>query len=71
MAKITIDGKQFEVKDGTNVVDAAEANGVDIPHYCYHPGFRSQANVECVWWKLKAIPNCKWPAICAAPMVEN
>lgn len=38
MVKVTINGKECQVKAGTNLVDAAEANGIDIPHYCYHPG---------------------------------
>jgi NADH-quinone oxidoreductase subunit G len=38
MAKITINGQEFEVPAGQNLVDAAEENGIDIPHYCYHPG---------------------------------
>ncbi|TVQ80868.1 MAG: NADH dehydrogenase subunit [Bradymonadales bacterium] len=38
MAKITINEKEFEVEDGKNLVDAAEENGIEIPHYCYHPG---------------------------------
>ena len=38
MAKIKINGKEFEVENGKNLVDAAEENGIEIPHYCYHPG---------------------------------
>ncbi len=38
MAKIVVNGKEIIVKDGTNLVDAVEAIGMDIPHYCYHPG---------------------------------
>ncbi|PIR23119.1 MAG: NADH dehydrogenase subunit [Deltaproteobacteria bacterium CG11_big_fil_rev_8_21_14_0_20_45_16] len=38
MAKITINGKEFDVDAGKNLVDAAEENGIEIPHYCYHPG---------------------------------
>lgn len=38
MAKITINGKDFEVETGKNLVDACLENGVEIPHYCYHPG---------------------------------
>jgi len=38
MAKITINGKDFDVEAGKNMVDAAEDNGIEIPHYCYHPG---------------------------------
>lgn len=36
--KITLNGKEIEVPLGKNLVDAAEENGVEIPHYCYHPG---------------------------------
>ncbi len=38
MAKLTIDGKQIEVPDGTRLFDACrEARGEDLPHFCYHP----------------------------------
>lgn len=36
--KITLNGKEIEVEAGKNLVDVAEENGVEIPHYCYHPG---------------------------------
>jgi NADH-quinone oxidoreductase subunit G len=38
MPKLTIDGKEIEVAPGTNLVEAARALGIEIPHYCYHPG---------------------------------
>lgn len=38
MAKMTLNGKEVEVREGANLVDAAEEHGVEIPHYCYHPG---------------------------------
>lgn len=38
MAKVNINGTDYELKDGMNLVDAAESVGIDIPHYCYHPG---------------------------------
>jgi NADH-quinone oxidoreductase subunit G len=38
MAKLTIDGKEIEVPDGTRLFDACrEARGEDLPHFCYHP----------------------------------
>jgi NADH-quinone oxidoreductase subunit G len=36
--KITIDGKEIEVEAGTNLVEAARRLGIEVPHYCYHPG---------------------------------
>jgi NADH-quinone oxidoreductase subunit G len=38
MPKLTINGQSVEVAPGTNLIEAARAIGVEIPHYCYHPG---------------------------------
>ena len=37
MAKVTIDGTEVEVRDGINIVEAAKAADVHVPHFCYHP----------------------------------
>jgi NADH-quinone oxidoreductase subunit G len=38
MAKLTIDGKEIEVPDGTRLFDACtEVRGEPLPHFCYHP----------------------------------
>lgn len=36
--KITIDGREIEVDEGMNLIDAAKSIGIEIPHWCYHPG---------------------------------
>jgi NADH-quinone oxidoreductase subunit G len=38
MPKLTIDGKELEVPAGTNLIEAARRLGIEVPHYCYHPG---------------------------------
>ncbi len=38
MPKVTINGKEIEVEPGTNLIEAASRLGIEIPHYCYHPG---------------------------------
>jgi NADH-quinone oxidoreductase subunit G len=38
MPKVTIDGKEIEVEVGANLIEAARRLGIEIPHYCYHPG---------------------------------
>ncbi len=38
MPKLTIDGREVEVPPGTNLIEAARQLGIEIPHYCYHPG---------------------------------
>jgi NADH-quinone oxidoreductase subunit G len=37
MPKLTVNGKEIEVPAGTNLIEAARAAGVEVPHYCYHP----------------------------------
>ncbi|MEP0763672.1 MAG: (2Fe-2S)-binding protein, partial [Chloroflexota bacterium] len=34
---ITIDGQDYQVPRGMNLVDAAKMHGIDIPVFCYHP----------------------------------
>jgi NADH-quinone oxidoreductase subunit G len=38
MPKLTINGRAIEVPAGTNLIEAARRAGVEVPHYCYHPG---------------------------------
>ncbi|MBT7101676.1 2Fe-2S iron-sulfur cluster binding domain-containing protein, partial [Candidatus Poribacteria bacterium] len=44
MAKITMDGVEYEVSDGLSVVQASAEVGITVPHYCYHPSLTSPAN---------------------------
>ncbi len=37
MIRLTIDGQPIEVAPGTTVLEAALANGIDVPRLCYHP----------------------------------
>lgn len=35
--KIYIDGKEIEVEEGKNIIEAGRSAGIHIPHFCYHP----------------------------------
>ncbi len=37
MAKITVDGKVFEVDDSRNLLEALLSLGEDLPYFCWHP----------------------------------
>lgn len=37
MPKLTIDDREIEVPEGTNLIEAAARLGIEVPHYCYHP----------------------------------
>ncbi len=60
MPTLTIDGKQFTVKDGTTVFEAAAQNGVEIPHFCYHPKLTIAGNCRICLVDIEKIPK---PAI--------
>jgi NADH-quinone oxidoreductase subunit G len=42
MLKIRIDGREIEAAEGTTVLAAALAAGIDIPHFCYHPALEPE-----------------------------
>ena len=48
MPKLTIDGKEIEVEAGTNLIEAARRLGIEVPHYCYHPGSCHRGAVSAV-----------------------
>ena len=37
MAIIHVDGKQFEVDGGDNLLHACLSLGLDVPYFCWHP----------------------------------
>jgi len=39
--KINIDGKEYEVKPGNNLLQTCLALGFDIPYFCFHPAMGS------------------------------
>jgi len=44
MPTITIDGTAFTFKEGLTILQVALENGIEIPHYCYHPALSIVAN---------------------------
>jgi len=42
--KVTIDGREYEAREGELLIDVCRRNGIDIPHFCYHPGLGPDGN---------------------------
>ncbi len=57
MPKLTIDGKQLDAPDGINLIDAAERAGIEIPHYCYHPGLSVPGNCRMCLIEVEKMPK--------------
>jgi NADH-quinone oxidoreductase subunit G len=82
MAKLTIDGIAVEVPNGSSVLQACEAAGIEIPRFCYHERLSIAGNcrmclVEIEKTPPKPISSCTYPAADGmvvhtdTPMVRN
>jgi NADH-quinone oxidoreductase subunit G len=65
--KVTVDGITVEVPPGTNVLQACEAAGKEIPRFCYHDRLSVAGNcrmclVEIEKAPPKPISSCSYPA---------
>ncbi len=44
MPTFKLDGKTIPFEPGDSIIKAAERQGIEIPHYCWHPGLSAPAN---------------------------
>ncbi len=75
MPRIIIDNQPIEGREGIPVIQAALEAGMDVPHYCYHPGLSVVASCRlCLMeikmphpktqemtWSPKLVPSCQTP----------
>jgi NADH-quinone oxidoreductase subunit G len=82
MAKVTVDGIEVEVPNGSSVLQACEAAGKEIPRFCYHERLSIAGNcrmclVEIEKTPPKPISSCTYPVADGmvvhtdSPMVRN
>src|SRR5215510_15145125 len=69
MLDIEIDGKQLEVNDGATIMEAANAAGIYIPHFCYHRKLSIAANCRMCLVQVEKAPK-PLPA-CATPVTKG
>lgn len=69
MAKVTIDGVEVEVQDGINVVEAAKAADVHVPHFCYHPALSVVGQCRMCLVEVEGMP--KLQAGCSTPIKDG
>ena len=69
MPKITIDGKEYEGKPGQTVIQVALDNGIDIPHFCWHPALTVAGNCRMCLVEIEKTP--KLQIACATPVAEG
>lgn len=71
LVNVTIDGIPTQVPPGTNLVEAAKAVGVEIPHYCYHPGLSIAANCRMCLVETNKHPPGKLVPGCQITVMEG
>ena len=69
MPKLTIDGIEVEVPQGTSILQACEELGIEIPRFCYHDRLSVPANCRMCLVDLEKAP--KPVASCAMPAGEG
>ena len=57
MATITIDGKVLEVEGNLTIIQAARENGIDIPHFCWHPQLSVAGNCRMCLVEVEKMPK--------------
>jgi formate dehydrogenase alpha subunit len=67
--KLTIDGQTITVPKGTLVIEAARQAGVMIPHFCYHPKLKWDANCRMCLVEIEKMP--KLQTSCSTPVAEG
>ncbi|MEB3198471.1 MAG: 2Fe-2S iron-sulfur cluster-binding protein [Candidatus Sericytochromatia bacterium] len=68
MATFSLNGKQVDAPDGMNLIEAAKLHGVEIPHYCYHPGLSVAGNCRMC---LCEVEGARGPQIACAQQVKD
>jgi NADH-quinone oxidoreductase subunit G len=57
MVKILIDERELKVGEGQTLLRAAEAAGISIPHYCYHPAFAPEGSCRMCLVEIEGLPK--------------
>ncbi len=67
--RLTIDGIRVTVPKGTLLIEAARQAGVMIPHFCYHPKLKPDANCRMCLVEIEKMP--KLQTACSTPVSEG
>jgi NADH-quinone oxidoreductase subunit G len=57
MPSFKLDGKTIPFEPGESIIRAADKQGIEIPHYCWHPGLSAPANCRMCLVEILPAPN--------------
>ena len=70
MAKVTVDGIEVEVPNGSAVIQACEAAGIEVPRFCYHERLSVAGNCRMCLVEIEKAPPKPF-ASCAYPVADG
>ena len=70
MPKVTVDGIEVEVPAGSNVLQACEAAGKEVPRFCYHDRLSVAGNCRMCLVEIEKAPPKPF-ASCAYPVADG
>ncbi len=69
MVKVTIDGRQLEVEPSRTIIEAARENGIEVPHFCWHPKLSVAGNCRICLVEVEKLP--KLVIACATQVTDG
>ncbi len=69
MARMTIDGKEYDVDPKLTIIQAAAENGIEIPHFCWHPSLSVAGNCRMCLVEVEKMP--KLAIACATQVADG
>jgi NADH-quinone oxidoreductase subunit G len=57
MPTITIDGKTIDAAAGKTIIEASLENGIDVPHFCWHPALSISGNCRMCLVEVEKLPK--------------
>jgi len=74
MPRITVDGREYEVAEGRTILQALDdlgvlMNGVDVPHYCWHPKLSIDGSCRLCQVEVEGFP--KLQIACNTPVKDG
>ena len=69
MPQITLDNKEIEFKTGQTIIQIEREAGIEIPHFCWHPGLSVSGNCRVCLVEIEKFP--KLAIACQTPATEG
>jgi NADH-quinone oxidoreductase subunit G len=57
MSKLTIDEQELEFQPGQTIIEVAQDNGIEIPHFCWHPKLSVSGNCRVCLVEVEKMPK--------------